>query len=1068
MKKLFLILVLSIFLISFVSASWEWDNVKYYNELNKEVIVRNALGLGVEIGKATLVSNTEYCLINCEAIVKVELYGDYDESALRNVETFKLDKITKEKIKGITIKVSDKEEEIIVPTYYEVCGKEFIEGIGEVNKCNKIQNGTTKQSQKVWEDYNSKVLKAGTYYFKIEGKKNPYQNVEWIPNIFGLKIEEWAAWNSSLTNNLIAYYNFSSTNEPINPTLNNLVVYAGAPELIANATSFPLTDGKSAFFDGTATESYTMPNGMGWNITGNISVFGWARKNAGVGGNRIISKGGLGFGFHNGGFLWVDGISTPDVQTIAGATPFNKWVFFAVIRNDTSTCIFVNGTSDGACTIKKVHSSNNSILVGSSTGGEDYAGWLDEIAFFNRTLSLTEINDAYNGGVGISYDIKGFVILNNPANGFIYGNNNITFNCSGETTAPTKIQNVSLYLDGKRNYTLEDGTDNFISLEISLNITEGLHNWSCQGYNDVFDYALPSNRTLTIDTTAPVVNITYPLNAIYITNYTFADLINITLNYSANDAGGGVQACWYYNGTSNVSLTCGTNVSIVLPYGNHTFLFYANDTVGNTGSANVTGTWGYKILQNLITYNNNSIVTATETFKVNISSNGDQIITANFIYNGTDYQADKIGTDNNMEFSNSITINTPGNVSFYWAFTYGLDNFNSPLFYQNVSNLTFGVCDGAYLKTRALNFTAYDEEDLSRVDPFNFYGTFYYWIGDGSAKQNISISNESVHEVNLCLGLNITYYIDAIIQYEKNESFIKRSHYLINDSINNITQNKELFFIKTFKSTSFIINLADEVQLTIPDAYITIERYYPGIDLFKVVEMGRTDTFGSTIGHFETETEDYRLLAEKNGRIIYTGETQKIFCKGSPCTISLQTMGGNGTTWEEFGDISNFAWTLDYINATSTWKLIYTDTSGSIGYGRLYVYYEAENTTAGKVTICNISSIQVADTLTCDVSGYEGQIYAAAYLSRSPEILVYLKSIIKSALKFLFGFEGLFMASIILLLLALVGLWNPAVGIILEIGGMILINVIGIVSLGAVFVWGIIIIGLIILWIIRA
>ena len=52
----------------------------------------------------------------------------------------------------------------------------------------------------------------------------------------------------------------------------------------------------------------------------------------------------------------------------------------------------------------------------------------------------------------------------------------------------------------------------------------------------------------------------------------------------------------------------------------------------------------------------------------------------------------------------------------------------------------------------------------------------------------------------------------------------------------------------------------------------------------------------------------------------------------------------------------------------------------------------------------------------------------------------------------------------ILLLLGLTGLWNPAVGIILTLGGLLIINMMGIASFGAVTIWGLIIMGGILLW----
>ncbi len=413
-----------------------------------------------------------------------------------------------------------------------------------------------------------------------------------------------------------------------------------------------------------------------------------------------------------------------------------------------------------------------------------------------------------------------------------------------------------------------------------------------------------------------------------------------------------------------------------------------------------------------------------------------------------------------MEFNRTITLNQTGNVSFYWSFNYGGEIINSSIFYQNVSEILMGFCGGS-LVTQTLNFTAYNEEDLIRIKPYDFYGTFEYWTGDGSVTKNFSVSNASVDEVTICLNINNTFYSDVKIQYE-NDSFVKRSYYLVNESLTNSSQDIKLFLLNKSQSTSFIIEVTDEVQFAIPGIYIYIQRYYPGTNQYETVEMALTDGSGSTIGHFEAETEDYRIIFEQDGVIIFQSGTQKIFCRETPCTLTFQTEAGAGITWDDFGVIDLFSWTLDYAEGTEVWTLTYTDTSGSIGYGRLHVYYE--DPVAGKITICNETSVLLADTITCDVTGNNGTIYAAAYLSRSPEILVYLRSIVISALKTIFSFEGLFLMMFVLLVLGLAGLWNPAVGIILTVGGIIIFNVMGIASFGAVTIWGLVIIGLILLW----
>ena len=199
----------------------------------------------------------------------------------------------------------------------------------------------------------------------------------------------------------------------------------------------------------------------------------------------------------------------------------------------------------------------------------------------------------------------------------------------------------------------------------------------------------------------------------------------------------------------------------------------------------------------------------------------------------------------------------------------------------------------------------------------------------------------------------------------------------------------------------------------------------------------------------------------KNGTILYESEPQKVFCAETPCKLTYQIEPSAPTTWTDIGDLPNLIWSLTYNETTNIWKYTYVDTSGTTEYGRLLVYTEDGKT---KTIICNITDSSSAATLTCNVTDYDGTTFAEAYISRSPEILVWMESVIKKAVKAIFGLEGLFWATIILLLIGLVGVWHPAIGIVMMGAGVVIINYLQLASFGLTTIMGISIIGIILLW----
>jgi hypothetical protein len=85
------------------------------------------------------------------------------------------------------------------------------------------------------------------------------------------------------------------------------------------------------------------------------------------------------------------------------------------------------------------------------------------------------------------------------------------------------------------------------------------------------------------DSIAPSLSISSPLPITY-------GRLNVSLNYSVSDSGVGLSSCWYRNDTdpNNITILCGTNVTIFNTEATHTIYLWANDTLNNINSTSVT------------------------------------------------------------------------------------------------------------------------------------------------------------------------------------------------------------------------------------------------------------------------------------------------------------------------------------------------------------------------------------------------------------------------------------------------------------------------------------------------
>jgi len=85
------------------------------------------------------------------------------------------------------------------------------------------------------------------------------------------------------------------------------------------------------------------------------------------------------------------------------------------------------------------------------------------------------------------------------------------------------------------------------------------------------------------DGPAPIITIENPKSQVYDIN------TNFNLNFTSFDYGSGLDTCFYsLDGAANVTLACGTNTTVGLADGEHTLIYYANDSVNHLSSTSTT------------------------------------------------------------------------------------------------------------------------------------------------------------------------------------------------------------------------------------------------------------------------------------------------------------------------------------------------------------------------------------------------------------------------------------------------------------------------------------------------
>ena len=852
------VLFFIIFLTSFISADTiTFDNIKSFQKTADSygiATIRNVYGLGSDLMKVELKKNTDFCMRNCSAEGTAELYQD---AWLFSNAYFKDLKTGKDKSISYQIYIQDGTIKQEVPT--TSCSE--VPVYDKINKTNYIKKDckqTTITTQiPNWISYNGGKLKKGNYNWKIEGIKDVKDSVDWIGEFDGVKISEWASWNSSFDNGLTNVFKFD---ENTNTLISDKVSLEKG--VLSSASKWTIGKDGSAigvFGDGSNVTfskqilnfSLTTPFTISFwtNITTwtNDLVFLARMTDAFVGWAVATQSGDIAFYMAS---AWGTGIC---VQPRQGTPSLNVYHLVTVKYDgggsSSGVTIYVDGSKRTAnsCTWtvgSANKDANTNFTIGTHTGFDSISQSPDELYSWNRTLSDSEITDLYNEGAGIFYTPTPIVTLTAPINYYNSSSSSVTFNCS--VTEEGIIQNSSLWLNGQRNYTVTNGVTNFSEIYLSRSLADGGYNWTCSADDSatITKTGWATNRSLMIDTTAPILNITSIINKTYTTNYTKINQINISLNFSILD--NNLESCWYAtNNSFNTSITCNDNTSIIVPYGSYTFLFYANDTFGLEGSYNVSANWNYNIFENNITFNSTTYETKKESFKINITTNG-SIPTANFYYNNTN-----LGSAIRTSYSNNNYIFTYTKNIDLISSTSQLNNFSflinigeelgSDLYNHTVNSLIFNLCNST-LNTPFINFTFKDEGNLSNILASIPSSTFNYWLGNGVINKTLLFSNiVENNSYSFCLSTNETLNISANLQYQSTN--YPQRIYTDSISLTNTVLNKILYLLGTNDGIYVTFQLYSAGNQPIEGVSVLGTREISGTNT--IVAQGLTDSAGS-------------------------------------------------------------------------------------------------------------------------------------------------------------------------------------------------------------------------------
>ena len=345
-------------------------------------------------------------------------------------------------------------------------------------------------------------------------------------------------------------------------------------------------------------------------------------------------------------------------------------------------------------------STNSSVINNTLTNFEHTAG---TIGFFNWTIGVCD-----NLGFCINATHRNFTIssnvnatLNQPINEFNTTIQTIIFNATGSDD--TSLANISFILNATYNGTNSSVFNNTLT-QFPRTLADGFYNWTVEVCDGIGICINATARNFTIDSTLPFVNTTQPFGTV-----NFAETGgNFTFNATSTDAN--LDTCWYDYDFTNTTYTCNSGVINVTLTAQRNVTAWANDTIGNENSS--IRIFDFLVFENSQTFNVSSFETASETFILNITTNGTTPSSAELIYNGTTFSSATITNTAGDNFNITRTIGIPilnGTKSFFFNITIGETELSTTTQNQIINVTNFTLCGASPQDTPFINITFKNE-----------------------------------------------------------------------------------------------------------------------------------------------------------------------------------------------------------------------------------------------------------------------------------------------------------------------------------------------------------------------
>lgn len=211
-------------------------------------------------------------------------------------------------------------------------------------------------------------------------------------------------YSADIFNDVKSYFKFNETSGTAVKDAIDLVDGTSAASPNANGKN-----GYCQYFDAGGTSKITISNKASINFSGDFSISLWCKVLSGGDSTAMMVHKNTYPEYNYRIVAFQDGkfeFGTKDTFfSTTNSYSLNNWHHIVVTSNTTTgKKIYINGTNDGTSSHTNLGSGTDDLIIGDYTaGGFKFKGYIDELAFWEKTLSQSDVTTLYNSGNGLFY-----------------------------------------------------------------------------------------------------------------------------------------------------------------------------------------------------------------------------------------------------------------------------------------------------------------------------------------------------------------------------------------------------------------------------------------------------------------------------------------------------------------------------------------------------------------------------------------------------------------------------------------------------------------------------------------